>query len=361
MKLPRSAFAVAIASLVTLTVAIVSGLAVARSSRAIAPSPSCSPDGGKEVRLGWFATATHAPAIVGIERGLFAKALRDVKLTTATFNAGPAAIEALFSGAIDATYVGPNPAINAFVKSKGEAVRVVAGATSGGAFLVVDPSIQSAADLKGRKVASPQLGNTQDVALRAWLKSQGLKVALRGASEVTIVPQENALTLDAFRQKQIAGAWLPEPWASRMVLEGGAKVLVDERDLWPDRRFVTVELLVRTDFLRDRPEAVKALLRGHLDAQEWLRDPAHESDAKRLVNDAIGKVTGRKLDAKLLDACWKNLEFTDDPIASSLRRSAQDAQDAGLLDLGGLDLSRIHDLRLLNDLLKERGAAAIDS
>jgi len=328
-----------------------------RPAHATPPAGPGAPAAG-EVRLGYFPNLTHATAIVGVERGLFAAELgADVTLTTATFNAGPAAIEALFSGALDATYIGPNPAINAFVKSKGRAVRVVAGATSGGAFLVVEPSIAKAADLKGRKVASPQLGNTQDVALRAWLKREGLKVELRGASDVQILPQENAQTLDAFKNRQIAGAWVPEPWASRLVLEGGGKVLVDERDLWPERAYVTTHLVVRTEFLSQHPDRVKALLRAHVQSSAWLAE--HADEAKLLVNGAIARITGRKLDEKLLDAAWKNLTFTDDPVASSLKRSAQDAQAAGLLDLGGLDLAGIYDLTPLNDVLKERGLAAI--
>jgi NitT/TauT family transport system substrate-binding protein len=282
-----------------------------------------------------------------------------VKFTTATFNAGPSAVEALFSGAIDLTYIGPNPAVNAFVKSHGEAVRVIAGATSGGAFFVVDPSIGSAADLKGKKVASPQLGNTQDVALRAWLKEQKLEVPLTGKSDVTILPQENAQTLEAFKQHQIAGAWVPEPWASRLILEGGGKVLVDERDLWPDRAYVTTHLLVRADFLKEHPETVKKLLRAHVAAGEWLL--AHGDEAKGVVNDAITKITGKKIEQALLDAAWSNLAFTNDPIAGSLRKSAQDAQAAGLLDLGGVDLAKIYALDLLNGVLQERGLAAIKS
>jgi NitT/TauT family transport system substrate-binding protein len=312
----------------------------------------------EEVHLGYFPNLTHATAIVGVERGTFASELgKDAKLTTATFNAGPAAIEALFSGALDATYIGPNPAINAFVKSKGQALRVVAGATSGGAFFVVDPAISKAADLKGRKVASPQLGNTQDVALRAWLKHEGLKVDLHGASDVSILPQENAQTLDAFKNRQIAGAWVPEPWASRLVLEGGGKVLVDERDLWPDRAYVTTHLVVSADFLARHPDRVKSLLRAHVQAGAWLAE--HADEAKALVNGAIAKISGKKIDAGLLDAAWKNLTFTNDPVAASLKKSAQDAQAAGLLDLGGLDLAQIYDLAPLNEVLKERGLSAI--
>ncbi|MBL8976754.1 MAG: ABC transporter substrate-binding protein, partial [Myxococcales bacterium] len=185
------------------------------------------------LRLGYFPNITHAAALVGVSDGIFARQLGAIKLETFTFNAGPAAIEALLSGSLDASYVGPNPAINAFVKSRGEAVRIIAGATSGGAFLVVRPEISSAADLRGQAVASPQLGGTQDVALRSWLATQGLKTDTSGGGDVSVVPQENAQTLERFRDGKLAGAWVPEPWASRLVLEGGGKVLVDERDLWP--------------------------------------------------------------------------------------------------------------------------------
>src|SRR5262249_54136637 len=160
---------------------------------------------------------------------------------------------ALLAGALDIGYIGPNPAVNAYVQSNGSAVRVVSGAASGGASLVVKPDITKAADLKGKRVASPQLGNTQDVALRTWLKKQGLKTDPQGGGDVQIVPQDNALTLDAFKQNQIAGAWVPEPWATRLVTEGGGKVLVDEKTLWPGGKFVTTNIIVRTDFLKAHP------------------------------------------------------------------------------------------------------------
>jgi len=342
--------------------ALVAVAALATGAASLLASPAATPvtpepRAADEVRLGYFPNLTHAPAIVAVDKGLFATALGGKKLTTAIFNAGPAAVEALFSGALDVTYIGPNPAINAYVKSKGQAVRVIAGATSGGAYFVVDPSISSAADLKGKKIATPQLGNTQDVAARAWLKRQGFKIELRGASDVQLLPQENAQTLDAFKNRQIAGAWVPEPWASRLQIEGGGKVLVDEKTLWPDGDYVTTHLLVNADFLKKSPDVVKKLLHAHVEAQLWIeRNP---DEAKRVVNDAIAKVTGKKIDEKLLNASWPNLKFTNDPIASSLKKSAADAQEAGLLDLAGLDLSGIYDLSLLNQVLAERGLAAI--
>ena len=162
---------------------------------------SASSSGPVTVRLGYFPNITHATALVGVEKGLFAQALGPGRLETRTFNAGPAAIEALLSGALDATYIGPNPAINAFTRSKGKAVRIISGATSGGAALVVRPGITDTAQLRGKKVASPQLGGTQDVALRAWLKSKGV--------EAEVVPQENAQSLETFKAGTIAGAWVP--------------------------------------------------------------------------------------------------------------------------------------------------------
>ncbi|MEQ1507830.1 MAG: ABC transporter substrate-binding protein, partial [Myxococcota bacterium] len=309
-------------------------------------------------RLGYFPNITHAPALVAVERGTYTEALgAGVTLETATFNAGPAAVEAVLSGALDATFIGPNPAINAYVKSKGEAVRVVAGSTSGGAFLVVDPSIAGPADLKGKKLATPQLGNTQDVALRAWLGTQGYKLTLDGANDVTIAPMENAQSLEALRSGSIAGAWVPEPWATRMILEGNGKVLVDERTLWPEGRYVTVHLMVRAPFLAEHPDVVEKLLTAHVDTIEWI--VAHPDEAQQLTNAGIKKITGKDIKPEVLKGSWANLTFTTDPIATSLRKSADDAVTAGLLDLEGVNLAGIHDLTLLNKVLAGKGQPVV--
>ncbi len=190
------------------------------------------------LRLGYFPNITHASAVVGVEKGIFQQKLgSNVTLETKTFNAGPAAIEALFSDAIDATYIGPNPTVNAHSKSRGEAVRVVSGSASGGVALVVKPEINGVEDLRGKKIATPQLGNTQDVAFRYWLKQKGLTATKEGGGDVSVVPQENAQTIETFHSGAIQGAWVPEPFVSRLVNDGG-KVLIDERDLWPDGKFV---------------------------------------------------------------------------------------------------------------------------
>jgi NitT/TauT family transport system substrate-binding protein len=303
------------------------------------------------LRLGYFPNVTHATALVGVEKGIFAEHLpADVKLEIANLTAGPQAVEALFSDALDATYIGPNPAINAFARSNGEAIRIISGATSGGAFFVVSPEIKTAADLRGKTVASPQLGNTQDVALRAWLKAQGYTVTEEGG-DVTITPQENSQTLETFRDRQIAGAWVPEPWATRLIQEGGGHVLVDERDLWPDGRYVTTHLIVRTAFLEQHPDVVKALLEGHAAANDFVNENPEE--ARQLTNQGIEKITGTKLPDEILAAAWENLVFTDDPMASSLVKSAADAAAVGLTD--PVDLAGIYELTLLNEVLVAAG------
>ena len=309
----------------------------------------------QEVRLGYFPNLTHATAIVADKEGFFARHLGATRLTVSTFNAGPAAMEALKSGAIDATYVGPGPAVNAFINSGGQALTVVAGAATGGTSLVVDPSIKSAADLKGKKLSTPQLGNTQDIALRYWLKTQGLKTDLQGGGDVNILPQENAQILETFTQKLIAGAWVPEPYATRLVQAGG-KVLVDERDLWPGRKFAITVLAVRTEFLKEHPATVKALLAGDLDATELVtKDPAK---AQRDVTDLIAKVSGKPLKGDVVTAAWKQLEFTVDPVRSSVLLGAQHAHEVGVLKEEP-KLDKLVDLTLLNQLLTERGKAAI--
>jgi NitT/TauT family transport system substrate-binding protein len=300
------------------------------------------------VRLGYFANVTHAPALVAVEQGFLAEELGPgVALEPRTFNAGPEAVEALFSEALDLTYIGPNPAINAFAQSGGEAIRIVAGATSGGAALVVQPALTKPADLVGKKLATPQLGNTQDVALRFWLKQQGLSANLEGGGDVSVLPQANAQTLETFRAGEIQGAWVPEPWATRLVLEGGGTVLVDERSLWPDGRFVTTHLVVRTRFLTDHPELVAAVLRAHVRAVGFVN--AEPTRAREIVNSAIAKLTGKGLPAAVIERAWANLAFTVDPIAASLRKSAEDAAAVGLLEPVSLD--GIYELGPLNQIL----------
>ncbi len=310
------------------------------------------------IRVAYFPNLTHSQALIGLARGDFQKALGDsVTIEATSFNAGPAVIEALFANQIDLAYIGPNPAINGYVQSKGEALRIVSGATSGGAALVVraDAGIASAADLAGKKIASPQLGGTQDVALRNYVVANGLQTVENGGT-VEIIPTQNSQTLDLFKQGMIDGAWVPEPWASRLIVEGGGVLLVDERDLWPDGAFVTTHIIVSTPFLKAHPEWVKAWLRAHVEITAW--EQGHPLEAKALVNSEIERLTGKKLDDRVLEQAWDRLTVTWDPISSSLVQSADSAFNIGFLKEKP-DLSGIYDLALLNEVLVEKGLTEV--
>lgn len=316
------------------------------------------PGPASTLRLGYFANVTHAAAIIGVNRGLIAKELGATKLETQIFDAGPAAVEALFGGSLDAAYIGPNPAINAFTRSDGKAIRIVTGATSGGAQLVVRQGINSARDLRGATLASPELGNTQDVALRAWLSKQGLRNSVQGGGDVTITPTKNADTLQLIKSGKLDGAWVPEPWASRLVLEAGSKVLVNERDLWPGGQFVTTNLIVRTEFLERHPQTVEALLRGHVDAVQWANQ--NPAEAKTVVNDGINALTGKPLKPEVVDRAWQDLTVTADPIATSLQRSAENAVAAGVATKQ-VDLHGIYELSILNRILTQRSLPSVSA
>jgi NitT/TauT family transport system substrate-binding protein len=307
------------------------------------------------VRVGFFPNITHAQPLVGKAGGWFEKALGPgVRIEWRAFNAGPAAMEALLAGAIDMAYVGPNPAISAYVRSQGEALRVIAGATSGGAALVVraDSGINRPEDFHGKRVASPQLGNTQDVALRAWLLKQGMKSRDKGG-DVQVIPVANPDQLTLFLKKEIDAAWAPEPWASRLILEAGGRLFLDERQLWEGGQFVTTHLVVGTEFLRGHRELVKTWLRAHVELTEWIL--RNSSQAKTIVNQQIQKETGKALSQGVLDDAFSRLQVTYDPIRFSLLASAQSAFEAGFLGRAKPDLAGLYDLSLLNEALQESG------
>jgi NitT/TauT family transport system substrate-binding protein len=308
------------------------------------------------LRLGYFPNLTHATALVGVQNGIFSRDLGPgVTLQTATFNAGPAEVEAIFSGALDAGYMGPNPAINAFLKSHGQAVRVVAGATSGGAGLVVRSGIASAAQLKGTRLATPQLGNTQDVALRHWLSTHGLSTTTSGGGDVSILPEENSQTVQAFETGQIDGAWVPEPYLSTLEQVGG-KLLVNERSLWPHHQFATTLLVVSTAFLHAHPDVVHRLLMANVDATSYLN--SQPVAAQVSAAQALGAITGKSLKPAVVSAAWSDLTFTVDPEATSLRTDAQRAAQLGFIT-SSPRLSGLFDLGPLNQILRARGSPAV--
>jgi len=342
--LVRRSFAAATASLALLA-------SLGTTTTTAAPVKKTAPP--VTVHLGYFPNVTHASAIVGVEGGLFRKALGKNALATSTFNAGGDEVQALLSGALDIGYIGPSPAINAWAKSK--AIRIISGSASGGAFLVVKPDIKSAADLKGKKVADPQLGATQDVALRTWLASKGLKTDTSGGGDVSVVPQENAVTLQTFVSNAISGAWVPEPWATRLVNEGNGKVLVNEADLWPGGRYVTTQVIVQADFLRRHPDVVKQVIAGQVAANDSIK--SKPAQARQLVARGIEKVTGKPIKPDLVAASFQHITFTNDPIASSLATSAKHAVSLGLIK--PVNLNGIYDLELLNQVLTTKGQKAI--
>ncbi|MFC7988223.1 aliphatic sulfonate ABC transporter substrate-binding protein [Streptomyces pilosus] len=314
-------------------------------------------DGLDSVRIGYFGNLTHGTALVGNRKGLFQKELGATKATYATFNAGPSEIEALNSGSIDIGFIGPSPAINGYTKSGGKNLRIIGGSASGGVKLVVNPDrVKSLKDVRGKRIATPQLGNTQDVAFLNWVAEQGWKVdAQSGKGDVTVVRSDNKVTPDAFRAGSLDGAWVPEPTASKLVAEGG-KVLLDEASLWPDEKFVITNIIVRQEFLKEHPKAVEAVLKASVETNKWIN--ANPDEAKAVANEQLEADSGKALPAEVLDPAWKSITFTDDPLAATLDAQAEHAVKAGLLEKP--DLNGIYDLTPLNTVLKAAGAPAVD-
>jgi NitT/TauT family transport system substrate-binding protein len=344
------------------------------------------------LRLGYFPNLNHAQVIIGLANGHFQIALsenstssgdEDISIKEYVFSAGPSAIEALYAGQIDVAYVGPNPAINGYLASNGEGIRIISGSASGGAVFVVrnDAGIQSTSDFGGKKFASPQLGNTQDVALRKYLIQNGYDTVENGGN-VTVVPVKPSDILTLMLKKEIDGAWVPEPWGARLVKEANGKIFVDERDLWPpDGKFVTTNIIVRSDYLKNNPETIRKLIDAHIDETIWINDTLQnlrngnvngasgnkENQSNddlenggveafiHSFNDGLKRITGNTVPEDELSDALRRLEFTYDPIEQSLFRMADDAYDLGLIGRGNEpDLTNIYDLGLLKQVLKER-------
>ena len=319
-------------------------------------------DEKKTLRIGYFPNITHSQAVIGLNNGDFQKVLGDnVTVETFRFNAGPSAIESLLADRIDATYIGPNPAINGYLLTGGKDLRVISGASSGGASFIVrnDSGIETVNDLGGKKFASPQLGNTQDVALRKYLIDNGFNTVENGGN-VTVLPIANADILTVFLKKEIDGAWVPEPWATRLGQEAGGKVFLDEKSLWPDGKFVTGNIIVRTDYLENNPEIVKKLLEAHVD--ETLKINNNTAEAAKEFNTQLKKLTGQEISENVLDKAYGNLELTYDPLKLTLFKSANDAYDLGFIEKGKdrPNLSGIYNTTLLNEVLAEKGLQSID-
>ncbi|HEX3650342.1 MAG TPA: ABC transporter substrate-binding protein [Pseudonocardiaceae bacterium] len=324
------------------------------SSAAGAPSASATSSNATapELHLGYFPNVTHAAALIGVDKGYFTKRLGSTKLTTQTFNAGPDEVSALLGGSLDAAFIGSGPSINAFSKSDGAAVRLIAGATSGGAELVVRPNITSKQDLVGKTIADPQLANTQDVSLKTYLSRNNL------AGKVTVDNVSNSEVLGQFQKNTVQGGWLPEPYASELVLTGGAHVLVDESSLWPNGQFPTTVLIVRTQFLQQYPGTVKALIQGELDAINF--EETDQSGAEAAVNDQLKQLTGKPLAQPVLDRAFSKIKLTADPLATDFPELVKDQVIAGIAKTAP-GLTGFADLTQLNAVLKAAGKPAVSA
>ncbi|WP_068471451.1 ABC transporter substrate-binding protein [Candidatus Protochlamydia phocaeensis] len=311
------------------------------------------------IRIGHFATVTHAQAVIGHgltreSKGWFENYLGpDIELQWFVYSDGPSAMEALFADSIDLTYVGPSPTINAYVRAKGQHIRIVCGACSGGSALVVQPDrIESVADFKGKKIATPQLGNTQDVMARAWLYSKGFQFNLFGG-DVTVLPMNGVDQLTLFQQRDLDAAWTVEPWVSRLVIEAKGKVFLEESDLWAltGGKYITTHLVCNESFLKKQADLVKKWILAHIELTEWIE--AYEAKAKALFNEEIKRETFVSLSPAVLDRAWKQINLTYAPIQASLYRYADWAYELGFLKQEP-QLEHIYDLHLLREVLDEK-------
>ncbi len=338
-------------------VIFVVGSSLALSDKPLLSSDRTSSRQSDVLRIGYFPNFNHAQAVIGVGNGDYQKELGDIRVERQIFNAGPAAVEALLAGQIDVAYVGPNPAINGYMASNGQ-IKVIAGVSSGGAVFVVrnDAGIDSVNDLAGKKLASPQLGNTQDVALRTFLHDNGYDVRLIGG-DPQIVPAKPGDILTLMIKKEVDGAWVPEPWGARLVREANAHIFLDERNLWPEGKFATSLIICRADYLQNNPDTIKKLLSAHVDETLWIN--THKEEAMRAFNVEIEKTLGSKIPSEyLLDALGR-MEFTYDPLKESVSKAAGDAFKVGLLGDVKPDLDGMFDMRLLNQVLEEKGLPAL--
>ncbi len=308
--------------------------------------------GAERVRIGHFPNVTHLQPIIGQSLGTFEKRI-GAPIYWKTFNAGPSEMEALIAGQLDIAFVGPNPAVNAFLRSKGKALRIIAGAASGGAALVVpkDARINAAKDFKGKRIASPEFANTQDVALRHWLKSNGLTPG----RDVQVIPIKNPDILMLFQQKKLDGAWVPEPWVSRLLMDGGGRIQLDERQLWPEGKFPTTVVVVRREFYEKNREMVKRFLEAHIEITEWIEK--HPAEAQKRFNEELTRIITKPMPVALLAEAFGRVTVTFDPLAAPLMISADRARELGYLprstDLSG-GIKGLIDVTLLNEILKKK-------
>ncbi|HEY7086568.1 MAG TPA: aliphatic sulfonate ABC transporter substrate-binding protein [Tepidisphaeraceae bacterium] len=302
----------------------------------------------KELRLGYFANATHAQAVLGVDSGDFARAISPAKLSTKVFNAGPSLIEALFAKEVDIGYVGPGPALSAYARSHGEGVRVISGAAANGVVLVArkDSGINSVKDLLGKRLATPQKGNTQDISARHYMASWGQR------DDSTILPVANAEQSSMMARGQIDAAWAPEPWGARLVAETDAKIIGEEKDLWPNGLFSLTVIITTPEFLQAHPDVVERILAVH---GSWTRKLQENPTAQLpLLEEALFKLTQKKLPPGVLAAALPRIRFGDDPLKDTFQTMGQWAYELHFASEPPGNLDKLFDLTILRKLEQQQ-------
>jgi len=334
-----------------IVVTIVSAVAVAVAVAMIAFGTSQSNSSHENtVRVAFFPNLGHSIAIVGTEKGIFAEKLSNqTVIETRLFDSGPQVIESIFANEIDLAYVGPGPAINGFLKSDGKALKILAGAASGGVSLVIHPNskIESVTDFPGKRIAAPQIGNTQDISLRNYLYQNNLKPAEKGGS-VYVINVVNPDIFTLFSKGELDAAWVPEPWATRLVQQLDGIRLFQEKDLWPDQKFSSAVLIVRSEFLEKHPDIVQKWVEAHVQTSDWINE--HPAETKLIFNDFLKKKTGKTFSSEILNEAFSNLQITSDPIESSINTFAERANSLGYLGREGYSLEGIFYTEPLNSI-----------
>ena len=310
-------------------------------------------DKENKVRVAFFPNIGHSIAIVGMEKGTFSEKLgNQTTIKTRLFDSGPQVIEAMFANEIDIAYVGPGPAINGFLKSDGKSLKILAGTASSGVSLVVHPNsgIKSPKDFSGKKIAAPQIGNTQDISLRSFLYQNNLKPVEKGGT-VYVINVVNPDIFTLFSKGELDAAWVPEPWATRLVQQLGGIRLFQEKELWPDQKFSSVVLIVRSEFLEKHHDVVQKWVEAHVQTSDWINE--HPDETEIIFNDFLKKNTGKTFQPELLHEAFSNLQITYDPIESSIYTFAERANSLGYLGREGYSLEGMFYTEPLDSIKKE--------
>ena len=293
---------------------------------------------GNEIRVAFFPSISHVVPIVGIENNIFQENLTEQKIIEVKiFDSGPQVIESLFAKSIDLAYVGPGPIINGFLKSNGQDLKILAGATNGGASFIIqkDSGLDSIENFQGKRIASPQISNTQDVSLRHYLSTHGLEPVEKGGT-VFVINISNPDIYTLFAKGDIDGAWVPEPWATILVEELGGVRLFNESQFWPEKQFSSVLLIGRTNFIEQNPEVVEKWILSNQKTAEWIN--SNPDKTKMIYNEFMQDYMGKTFSKKIVDESFSNLEITSDPIKNSVLTFAERADSLGYLGRSGYNL-----------------------